>query len=422
MDLDDRKTVILAGFIGNVVEWYDFALYGYLASVFGGLFFPSRSHAASLLATYGVFAAGFIMRPLGAGLFGWFGDLFGRSKTMLISVAMMVIPTFLLGALPTYETVGVWAPVMLIIVRLVQGLSVGGEFSSSVTYLVETAPDGKRGFSGSWANTGSLTGMLVGAAAAAAVTTFLTPDELTSWGWRAPFLFGSVIGAFGIWLRRKLPQSQQFLKYHAERGESSPIIEAWTANRKQTIQAILFASGYGVFFYFSFVYLPNWVYDRTGIAQATALQINTAATAVILPLIPLSGIVGDRYIRRRSFILIATGLIAALSYPLFLWLRDGVVVTLIVVQLGLDVLVAVPLGSAPALFVELFPTRDRLSGYSLAYNLGLGVAGGATPAIATWLMAATGARLAPAVFLAILAGLSTVTLFWMSDGSREALP
>lgn len=160
----------MAGFIGNVVEWYDFALYGYLAGVISPVFFPDASRAAGLIATYGIFAAGFIMRPLGAAVFGWFGDLYGRARTMQISVIMMAAPTLLLGLLPTYDQVGLLAPALLVLVRLFQGVSVGGEFSSSVTYLVETAPEGKRGATGSWANIGSMTGSLLGVGAAALVT------------------------------------------------------------------------------------------------------------------------------------------------------------------------------------------------------------------------------------------------------------
>lgn len=166
MTVSERYTSILAGFIGNVIEWYDFALYGYMAGILSELFFPGENTTASLIATYGVFAAGFIMRPLGSAVFGWMGDTVGRSRTMFISVIMMVLPTFILGCLPTFKSVGIWAPVMLVLVRLVQGLSVGGEFSSSVTYLVETSPRSGRGLAGSWANTGSMLGMLLGSAAA----------------------------------------------------------------------------------------------------------------------------------------------------------------------------------------------------------------------------------------------------------------
>jgi MHS family proline/betaine transporter-like MFS transporter len=193
-----QRTALLAGFIGNVVEWYDFALYGYMAGIIAVLFFPEQSTTAGLIATYGIFAAGFLMRPIGSAVFGWLGDTIGRSRTMMISVIMMVVPTVLLGVLPTHETIGIWAPMLLVIIRLVQGLSVGGEFSSSVTYLVETAEDGQRGFAGSWANTGSMVGMLLGAGAAALLTGLLSADEVTSWGWRIPFLLGGIIGGVAI--------------------------------------------------------------------------------------------------------------------------------------------------------------------------------------------------------------------------------
>lgn len=156
LEKDQRKTAVAAGVIGNIMEWYDFALYGYMASILATLFFPSDNTIASLLATYGVFAAGFVMRPLGSAFFGWLGDTISRSTAMLVSVAMMAIPTVVLGLLPTYESIGLAAPVLLVLVRLTQGLSVGGEFSSSVTYLVETSPVNKRGLSGSYANVGSI--------------------------------------------------------------------------------------------------------------------------------------------------------------------------------------------------------------------------------------------------------------------------
>lgn len=172
---------IMGGFIGNVVEWYDFALYGYLAGVIAPIFFPSHDPFAGLIATYGIFAAGFVMRPIGAAAFGWFGDRYGRAKTMQISVAMMAVPTLCLGLLPSYEQSGVLAPVLLVLVRLVQGLSVGGEFSSSATYLVESAPENKRGLIGSWANIGSMSGSLLGVGAAALVTNLFDPQMLHDW-------------------------------------------------------------------------------------------------------------------------------------------------------------------------------------------------------------------------------------------------
>jgi len=421
MVVGKKRTALLAGFIGNVVEWYDFALYGYMAGIIAVLFFPEQSTTAGLIATYGIFAAGFLMRPLGSAVFGWLGDTIGRSRTMMISVIMMVVPTVCLGVLPTHETIGVWAPVLLVIIRLVQGLSVGGEFSSSVTYLVETAEDGRRGYAGSWANTGSMVGMLLGAGAAASLTGLLSAEQVTSWGWRIPFLLGGLIGGLAIFLRRKLPQSQHFKRHDRERAQTSPLIQAFTTNRLEMIQACLFASAYGVLFYIPLVYLPEWLHDQTGMARHLALQINTGGTALLLLLIPVSGWLGDRFIRRTHFIAAAMLCMAVLAIPLYTWLLGDGMWGAIIVQATMVVLLAVPLGSAPAMFVELFPAADRLSGYSVSYNLGLGVIGGATPMFATWLIDASGFTIAPAWMLVVASLLAFTVMLWIKDRSREPL-
>ncbi len=421
MAISQRHTKLLAGFIGNVVEWYDFALYGYMAGILSGLFFPKANSTAALIATYGVFAAGFFMRPLGSAVFGWMGDTLGRSKTMLISVIMMSLPTVLLGCLPTYQTVGLLAPVLLVVLRLVQGLSVGGEFSSSVTYLVETAPDDRRGISGSLANSGSMVGMLLGSGAAAATTSIMSSAALHDWAWRLPFLMGVIIGGLSIVLSRKLPDSEHFQKHHDQRPDTSPLLQSFTTNRRQMIQAILFASAYGVIFYLPVVYLPEWLHSQTGMDRSLALKINTAATALLLMLIPVSGWVGDRLFRRTHFIAGAMLLLAVASVPLYLWMVHDGLTSAIIVQFVLVLVLAVPLGSAPAMFVELFPATDRLSGYSVAYNIGLGIVGGATPMLATWLIAVTGLSSAPSGWLAIAALMAFAVMLWIRDRSREPL-
>ena len=271
------------------MEWHDFALYGFMASVISRLFFPEGNQLASLLATYGIFAAGFVMRPLGSVVFGWLGDTVGRSRTMLIFVALMTFPTFVLGVLPTYSAIGVWAPFGLVLIRLTQGLSVGGEFSSSVTYLVETSPEGQRGLSGSWANVGSMAGMLLGSGVASLMTNVLDQPSLMSWGWRLPFLFAGVLGTVGIILRRYIPRSEHFQQHVRERGKSSPIREAFLVNTKETIQGALFASAYGAVFYISLVYIPTWlkeyVKSTSAVNMDTAMIFNTIAVGLVVTLL-----------------------------------------------------------------------------------------------------------------------------------------
>jgi len=413
----------MAGFVGNVVEWYDFAVYGYLAGVIAPVFFPSGNPTAALIGTYGIFAAGFLMRPLGAAVFGWFGDIFGRARTMQISVTMMALPTLLLGMLPSYEQAGMLAPALLVLVRLIQGLSVGGEFSSSATYLVETAPKGKRGLTGSWANIGSMTGSLLGVGAAALVTNAFDAQTLDDWAWRLPFLGGAILGIAAISIRSTLHNSERFRRHHEAREETSPLLQAFTTNRRETLLALAFASSYGTCYYIAFVYLPEWLSAEELMSRGTALLINTGMMLLVIPAMPLFAIIGDRWVRRRTWIALSLLLLAIVAWPLYAWMLDsgGSLTAVIAAHALAFLLLAVPLGSAPALFVELFPESDRLSGYSVAFNLGLGVFGGLTPMIAASLIATTGVLTAPAVYLAITASIAVVALMLMPDRSREPL-
>jgi len=237
-----------------------------------------------------------------------------------------------------------------------------------------------------------------------------------------PFLFGGVIGTIAIIMRRNLPTSEHFQQHAQGRCDSSPLIEAFTDNLVQTLKAVLFASAYGVLFYFSLVYLPNWASDQAGYDLDFAMQLNAAATALLLVFIPVCGWLSDRYIRRTHFIILAVGLMFLAAYPLFFWMEtSGSVPALLTTQIVLAMLLAVPLGSAPAVFVEMFPARDRLSGYSVSYNIGLGVVGGATPMIATALIKTTGADLSPCLFLMLMALTGVIGMSLIRDRSREAL-
>ncbi|MEJ2644427.1 MAG: MFS transporter [Gammaproteobacteria bacterium] len=413
------KTVI-AGTIGNVMEWYDFALYGFFAPVIAQLFFPSHSKLLSLIATFGVFAAGFVMRPLGGVIFGYIGDRLGRATVLRISIVTMGTATLLLGLLPTAGRIGVWAAVLLVAVRLLQGLSVGGEFSGSVTYMVESSPLDRRGFAGSWANFGSLAGTLVGSGLAALVTTVLPVAQVLEWGWRVPFLLGGLFGAVAYLYVRKLGTTAHMDHHESQHDDDSPLHEALTRNLRETVLAVVFASGYGIVFYIPLVYLPTYASQVGAVGNNVALQINALGIALAMPMIPLSGWISDHLLRRRTLLLLAFLAMALGGWGLVALAGRGVL-DLGISQVLFALLIAVPLGAAPALLVELFPVADRLTSYSLAYNLGLGVAGGTAPMIATWLISATGYDTAPGAYLAFAALLSAFALFLMQDRSREPL-
>lgn len=410
-----------AGTIGNVMEWYDFALFGYFAPIIAGHFFPSTDQLTSLLQTYGVFAAGFVMRPLGGALFGYIGDRYGRSRALIVSVLMMGAPTFALGILPGYAQIGIWAPVLLVFVRLFQGVSVGGEFSSSVTYMVETARPGRRGLSGSWANFGSLGGTLLGSGTAAAMATLLPHTALLSWGWRIPFLLGLVLAGFAFRISRNLPDTHLFTEHEKAHKDDNPLHEAMTRNGKETMLAILFASGYGVFFYLPLIYLPTYANTISHMNLAEALRINALATAAMLPLVPLAGLVSDTLLRRKYVLMAAFGAMLLVAFPAFRAIAHDGGHALLISQLIFAGLIAIPLGTAPAMFAEMFPTEDRLTCYSIAFNVGLGLVGGTAPMVATWLIKTTHSPLAPSLYLAALSALAVLALWLMKDRSREPL-
>ncbi|MGM0629356.1 MAG: MFS transporter [Patescibacteria group bacterium] len=415
-----RLTAIFAGMFGNILEWYDFALYGFLAVILSELFFPSGNATVALLGTYGVFAAGFLTRPLGAWIFGYIGDTISRRRSLLLSVVLMGTATFLLGTLPTYAVVGIWAPILLILLRLLQGLSVGGEFSASVTYLVEQAPRASRGLFGSFANVGSMGGMLLGVGAATIVITFIPHDALILWGWRIPFLFGGILGLIALLLRRQLPDSV----IHTEKKRhlaQTPLHEALSNNRYELIQALLFSLGYAVFFYIVLVYLPTYANEFLNIPIDYALQFNTAVIALVIILIPIFGYLSDTVFRRKKMIMGVMSLAAIAAVPLFSLLGAPGLFWFVVVQLTLGVFIAAVLGSAPALYVELFPKSDRLTAYSITFNVSLGVFGGTAPFIATWLIHVTGDILMPAYYAVATLLIALVALWTMIDRSREPL-
>jgi MFS transporter, MHS family, proline/betaine transporter len=410
----------VAGATGNVVEWYDFALFGYFAPTIAPLFFPSGSATSSLLSTWAVFAGGFLMRPLGAMVFGYIGDRIGRRKVLYLSAILMALPTFCLGLLPTHDQIGIWAAILLVAIRLIQGFSVGGEFTGSVTYMVETAPQNRRGLAGSWANVGSMSGILLGSGVAALVTSLLPQNMVDSWGWRIPFLLGGLLGIFAIFMVRNLHEIH-IQKRDEKHDTSSPLKEALTRDLRKTLASILFVSGYGVVFYIPLVYLPTYVKEYAGMSMDTAMQINTVAIIILLFFIPLIAFASDRFIRRKTILVAGFLAMAVVSYPLFLLLRHNSPVLVGIAQVAFGLLMVIPLSTAPAMLVELLPADDRLSAYSLSYNIGSGVVGGTTPFVSTWLIDVTGSSFAPCFYLVGWALISVVALAFMRDRSREPL-
>ena len=349
------------------MEWYDFSIYGYFAVVIGRHFFPAQDAVSSLIAAFGVFAAGFLMRPFGSLVFGYIGDKRGRKAALTASVILMAVPTCLIGLLPTYEEIGISASVLLVLMRLVQGLSVGGEYSTSAIFLVEASAAGHRGFLGSFVPFGSCTGVLLGSAVGAAVTTFLDPSALASWGWRVPFLMGLGVGLAGLYLRRDL--ATEPIVSGTLNPIISPVREAFRTEWRMIARLVALCSVGAVGFYMCFVYVTTYLRQIDHLAQSTALDINTISIAVLLLLVTPIGALSDR-IGRKPVLLIATGGMVILAWPLFWMLHHPDFSVILIGQIGFAVLSACFWSTIPATMVELVPQRVRCTVVSLGYNTG----------------------------------------------------
>ena len=393
---------VIAGVVGNILEWYDFALFGFFAQQIGAHFFPASNPTASLLAAYGTFAAGFLMRPVGGALFGWVGDRFGRKQALIWSVLAMAVPSFAIGLLPSVATIGIAAPVLLLVFRLMQGLAVGGEYMASSVFLVEGAAPGKRGWMGSWSPFGAYAGTLLGSAAGAIVNATMSPAEVMAYGWRIPFLVGLVVGLGGLVIRRHFVE-----RVPHQPPAKSPIGEAFRVHWRTILHLVALTAGLAVGFYTIFVYGATWLAQVAQVPARKAFEINTVAMAVSLGAILFAGRLSDR-IGRRPVLLVVSGLLMVLAIPLMALMARGHIAGLLVGQVLLAVLVSAISGVLPATMAELAPWRVRCTVLSIAYNLGMALLGGTTPLVAAWLVSRSGVALAPAVYLAIAGALSFV--------------
>jgi MFS transporter, MHS family, proline/betaine transporter len=410
----DRRT-LMAGAIGNVLEWYDFALYGYFAPVFAAMFFPSEQASVSLLSAFGVFAIGFLARPLGALLFGYIGDTIGRRDALAWSVILMAIPTVIVGLLPTYETIGIAAPLALTLCRFLQGLSVGGEFTGSVTFLVEHAAPSQRGYIGSWAGFSAQVGALLGSGVGAFVASIMTDEALHQWGWRLPFLLGSLIAVVGWYLRTHIPESPAFEQAREARALSaSPIREVFTHQRIAVAKVIGLVWLHGVGFYLLFVYLTTYLSTVTTVPLATVLMMNTACMLLLAVLIPLMGRLSDT-VGQKPLLLIGAGGLAITAYPSFIWLTSEHLPRVWAAYVSLTVLMSCYLGPFFAIVVALFPTAQRYTGLSAGYNIAAALFGGTAPLMATLLIEWSGNILSPSLYLSLCAVISLSVILTLRD-------
>lgn len=394
-----RINSVLASNAGNALEWYDFVIFAYLAPYLSANFFPADDPIAGLLQTYGVFAIGYLMRPLGGIIFGRIGDRLGRKKALLMSIAAMMIPTTLMALLPTHEDIGMWAPGLLIALRMAQGLSVGGEQAGAICYLVETAPDNRRGLFGSLAYTGTVFGILLGSAVVLLVKSGFTADAIDKWGWRIPFAGGLLLGLVSLWLRRNLYETPDFVAARA-RGAlvSHPFFKVLRDAPIEAARMVGVIVGGTISFYTVFVWLPAYMPHFGNPSGLDPQIISTVSLIVLLAFIPVGGWLADAVGYKRLLAVASLGF-AVLILPIFLVVQANAMIWTWVLLVLFAINLAMPNGAGPVALMDMMPTHLRYTGIALSMNLSVALFGGTAPLIATWLIETTRSPTAPAWYV-----------------------
>jgi MHS family proline/betaine transporter-like MFS transporter len=411
------STAVTAAVIGNVLEWYDFAVYAFVAVIIARKFFPQTDEVTALLSTFLAYGLGFVARPLGGIVIGRLGDTRGRKTALLLTIFLMAAGTVLIGVLPTYASIGTFAPLLLVIARLMQGFSAGGEWGGSTTYIVEWAPKRQRGWYGSFQQTSVVAGLLLGSGVAALLNTALTSAQMDAWGWRIPFLFGGLLGPIGIYMRRNIGETPAYQRVAQEslalRVESSDWLLAG--------RALGFTIVWTVCFYILLNYMPTYTQKYLDLTPSAALWSNTIGLLVLLVAIPVMGRLSDFLGRKPLLLCCCIGFIF-LPYPVFMYLLSGVSYSqLVLVQILFAVMISMFSGPGPAAIAEIFPTKSRSTWMTSAYALAVAIFGGFAPFVSMWLIDRFSSPTAHVFYLIAAAIVSTLVIAGLKETAHDDL-
>ncbi len=411
---------LAGGAVGNVLEWYDFAVFAYFAPTIGTHFFPTPAsgapgaHASTpLLYAFAVFAGAYVVRPIGGVLFGYIGDRLGRKPALQLSVVLMAFSTTAMGVLPTYDRIGLAAPLLLIALRVIQGLSVGGELVGSMSFLTEIAPPRKRGLFGSLSMCSATGGVLLGSLVAVVLHGLLAPADLEAWGWRLPFLAGVGVGGFALWMREGIVESEIFTRdSETSEPDRTPLWQVTTQMPGRVIHVAALTALHAGGFYMLFVWWPTYAAELLDPPVQHAFLANSIAMTALMLLTPAAGALSDIMARGRVLAL-ASVLVLVAARPLFGVASAATFSSMLSAQIAFAILMAGVAGPLPAAMAEMFPTHVRYTGIALGYNLCLALFGGTAPLICTWLITSTGNIMAPAYYLMALAAVTLLAgLTW----------
>ncbi len=421
------KRAVKAAALGNAMEWFDFGVYSYIAVTLGKVFFPSGNPTAQLLSTFGAFAAAFLIRPLGGMVFGPLGDRVGRQKVLAVTMIMMAAGTFAIGLIPSYATIGVWAPVLLLLARLVQGFSTGGEYAGASTFIAEYAPDKRRGFLGSWLEFGTLAGYIGGAGLVTLMTALLSSDDLLSWGWRIPFLIAGPMGLIGLYLRMRLEETPAFAA-HLERAHADErtrgkvgLREMVTGQWRTLLLCVGLVLVFNVTDYMLLSYMPTYLTSELEYDETHGLLVVLAVMALMMCAQPFVGALTDR-VGRRPVIAAGCAGFFLLSVPALLLIRDGSLWAIGLGMAALGLLLVCFTASMPSALPALFPTKVRYGSLSIGFNISVSVFGGTTPLVVTALIGATGDVMMPAYYMMAAAVVGGFAVWRMTESAGRPLP
>jgi MHS family proline/betaine transporter-like MFS transporter len=432
----DEKAVrqaVKAASLGNAMEWFDFGIYSYLAVTIGHVFFPSGNDTVQLLASFATFAVSFFVRPLGGMVFGPMGDRIGRKQVLALTMIMMALGTFAIGLLPSYAAIGFWSPALLILFRLVQGFSTGGEYGGASTFIAEYAPDLRRGFYGSFLELGTLAGYVGAAGLVTILSAVLDSGGMEQWGWRVPFLVAGPIGIVGLYLRLRLDETPAFRKLedgslHRASDAATAVETTSTGDLRKIFRdhwptlvlCVCLVGAYNIADYMLLSYMPTYLSDQKGYSETHGLLVLIATMIVLMTLVNQVGRLCDRLGRKP---LLMTGMLGflVLSLPAFLLVRQGSLVAVSAAMLMLGLSLVCLLGTMSATLPALFPTEVRYGSLSIGYNLAVSVFGGTTPFVITALISATGTDLMPAFYVMAASVVGVTAVACMRETARRPL-
>jgi len=429
IDSGKLKKAVTAAALGNAMEWFDFGVYGFVAYALGKVFFPDASPGVRTIAALATFSVPFLVRPLGGVFFGVIGDKLGRQKVLAATIIIMAISTFCIGLIPSYDSIGMLAPILLLVCKLAQGFSVGGEYTGAAVFVAEYAPDRRRGFLSSWLDFGSIIGFVLGAGVVVLISSIVGEDRFLDWGWRLPFFLAAPLGIVGLYLRRAAEETPAFTEQleRMEKEDQDAVGGAPGISFKEIAsrhwRALLICIGIvlatNVTYYMLLTYMPTYLSQSLHYTEDHGVLIIIVVMIGMLFVQPLVGMASDRFGRRPFIAAGSVGLLIA-AIPAFRLINSGNIGWIFVGLLLLAVLLNCLIGVMASILPAMFPTRVRYSALAAAFNISIIIAG-LTPTAAAWLVEATDNLMMPAYYLMVVAVIGLVTAIFMRETANQPL-